>query len=69
MQKHPTDLDNITSYDLLKLCMQIFECIENPKGESPYIDILSDNILIITMDDKKFRVIIDDLTLKHSEYN
>lgn len=69
MQKHPTDLDDVKTYDLLKLCMNIFECIESKDGNSPYIDILSDNMLVLSFDDKKFRVIIDDLTLKHSEYN
>lgn len=62
MDEHslPDDFGAITSYDLLKLIRDIALCIHNDKNQSPYVDVMSDEIMMIEFDSKRFRVMIQD---------
>lgn len=59
-QQLPDKLDEVNVYDLLKLILEVFQCIEDKAGQTPYIDVLAENMLIIDMESKRFRVTIDD---------
>lgn len=55
--------DEIDTLHLMSLIKQIFECVENDKGESPFLTVYSDEILVIEFpQDKRFRIEIKDLT-------
>ena len=54
----------ITSLDLLKLIVEIFECIEpdDKSKKAPEIIVYSDDCLVLEIEDKRFRVSIQDMS-------
>ena len=57
-------MDEISPQDLMKLIIEIFECVENTEdGSTPQLTQYSDEVLVLDFpNDKRFRIEIKDLT-------
>lgn len=54
-------LDEPTTYNLIKLIAEIFECVENTETKEPAkIDILSEEIVMVEIGPKRFRILVND---------
>lgn len=59
------NLDQCQTYDLLKLIRDVMECIETELGKDTtraHVTILSDEVMTVEIDDKRFRIEVKDLT-------
>lgn len=57
---YPSDQE-VNTYGLIKLIAEVMACIENTETkEEAQVDILSDEIMIVTIDDKRFRIMVQD---------
>lgn len=51
---------NITTGDLMNLVKDIFECIEATEGQNPIFTLFNDEIAVLEIDGKRFRIHIED---------
>ena len=58
--KYP-ESQEITTYGLIKLIAEVLECIENvDTKQEAIVEIISDEIIIATIDKKRFRIMVQD---------
>lgn len=58
---HYPDDQEISTYGLIKLIAEVMQCIENTETKAEAeVDIISDEIVIVTIDKKRFRIMVQD---------
>lgn len=56
----PAKIEDIECYDIIKLIRDIIDCLQDDKGNSPFVDIMNEEILMVTFDNKRFRIMVQD---------
>ena len=55
------DLEKIDETKLLFLIQQVFDCLQNEKGESPFCTIMGSNVMLFEFEDLRYRIEIKNI--------